>query len=124
MLSSCRPYRPFRTSHRSISSSVAPPLPPTRVYLYSVDHHGQLFLIDTKVRNFTTNIKAPSFLDFFYSRMRANDPYGGESARLREEGYSFVSPCGPERNYIKPDVTPLVFQKLTDEGKPGDARKC
>lgn len=104
---------------RPLSSSASrSPLPP-RAYLHTVDHLGQVFLADTKIRNFTSNIKEASFLDFFYKRLRPNegDALGPDAAGLRAEGYSFVSPCGPEMNFVRPDITPLVFQKLTENGE-------
>lgn len=90
----------------------------TRAYNYSLDHLGQLFLEDTKIRNFTSCYKDPAFLDFLYTRTRLNDSVEDEEARLkREEGYEFVSPCGREVNYLAPDDSVLVFQKLIPEGE-------
>lgn len=60
-----------------------------------------------------------SFLDFFYTRLR---PFSASSAKnetdrheaedLLRKGYTFVSPCGIERNYVRPEETPIVFQAL------------
>jgi len=87
-----------------------------RVYHYEVDVHGQLFLAGTKIRNFTSCYKDPAFLDFFYQRLRLNEGEDVVSRSSREAGFQFVSPCGPETNYVRADDTVLVFQKLVPEG--------
>lgn len=86
-----------------------------RSYFYTLDVHGQLFLADTKIRNFTSNLKDRAFLDFFYTRIRINDQ-SGEGEAYRRDGYAFVSPCGQEMNWIKADDSVLVYQKLTAKG--------
>lgn len=88
----------------------------TRAYLYTLDHLGQLFLASTKLRNFTSCYKEKTFLDLYYRRLRPNagEPPGSVAAALREQGYTWISPCGNETNYLKPDETPLVFQRLED----------
>lgn len=46
-----------------------------------------------------------SFLDFFWGHLRANaGPEHGE--------YAWVSPCGPETNYVNCADTPIVFSSL------------
>lgn len=103
----------------SVHSYTTPSLnspPPSRAYFYTVDHHGQLFLSNTRIRNFTSCYKDPAFLDFFYSRIRLNDTAEVEAQTYRSEGYEFVSPCGMEINYVKPDDAVLVYQKLLPEG--------
>lgn len=86
----------------------------SRVYLYTVDHTGGVFLEGTKIRNFMSSQKDSAFLDFLYTRTRRNDLSDEESEKLRSEGYEFISPCGKEINYLKPDpgVTALVYKGL------------
>ncbi|KAI5476374.1 UPF0598 protein C8orf82-like protein [Pseudohyphozyma bogoriensis] len=110
----CRPA--LNTSRRAFATSQPAPSPPTREYFYEVDHTGGLYLSGTKVRNFTSCYKDPAFLDFFYKRLRLNDSDEEDANRYRKEGYEFVSPCGPEVNYVKPDDSALVFQKLVPQG--------
>ena len=46
---------------RLLHGQPATPSPYTREYFYVVDQHGQLFLADTKVKNFTScTSRAPS----------------------------------------------------------------
>uniref|UniRef100_A0A663E080 Chromosome 8 open reading frame 82 n=1 Tax=Aquila chrysaetos chrysaetos TaxID=223781 RepID=A0A663E080_AQUCH len=48
------------------------PTPRTREYFYYIDHQGQLFLDDTKVKNFITCFKDVGFLTFFFKRLEPN----------------------------------------------------
>lgn len=83
---------------------------PKRIYFYEIDVHGQLFLEETKHKNFTTCFKSLKFLDFFYDRLQNNslgDPHFNQ-------GYKYISPCGPEINYIKAHDAPIVFHTLKD----------
>jgi len=41
-----------------------------REYFYKINHQGQMFMDDTKVKNFITCFKDPVFMKFFYSRIR------------------------------------------------------
>ena len=61
--------------------------------------HNTLFLADKK------------FLAFFFRRLRVN-----VTGRY-EEDFPFVSPCGPEMNYICCDDIPIVFTHLLDHKK-------
>ncbi|ORX97189.1 hypothetical protein K493DRAFT_314163 [Basidiobolus meristosporus CBS 931.73] len=79
-----------------------------REYFYHIDVHGQLFLEDTKPKNFTTCFKDKRFLDFFFQRLRVNDTG-------RNEQYPYVSPCGKELNYILSEDAPIVFSDLDGE---------
>lgn len=101
-----------------MQSTIKSAVSSSRTYLHTIDIHGQLFLADTKLRNFTSAFKDKVFLDFFYDRIRINDAVEGEGVKLREEGFTWVSNCGKERNYIRPDDSVLVFQGLTKDGKP------
>ncbi|XP_029110923.1 UPF0598 protein C8orf82 homolog [Scleropages formosus] len=91
-----------------------------REYFYYIDHQGQLFLDDTKVKNFITCFKDQQFLAFFFSRLRPND-----SGRY-EEHFPFVSPCGRERNFLRCEDRPLVFTHLLPgrgQGEGGGAER-
>lgn len=87
---------------------------PTRTYLYTVDDFGRIFLDSTTSRNFTSCYRDVAFLDFLYSRTRLNDRNDEESLRLRSKGWEFISPCGLEVNYLKPDSSVVVYQSLVD----------
>ncbi|KAJ7986345.1 hypothetical protein DPEC_G00338960 [Dallia pectoralis] len=82
------------------------PEPRIREYFYYIDHQGQLFLDDTKVKNFVTCFKDKDFLVFFFSRLRRN-----ESGRYQDL-FPFLSLCGRERNFLRCDDRPLVFTHL------------
>ncbi|XP_072245041.1 UPF0598 protein C8orf82 homolog [Leuresthes tenuis] len=82
------------------------PEPRIREYFYYIDHQGQLFLDDTKVKNFVTCFKDKQFLVFFFSRLRSN-----HSGRY-EEDFPFLSLCGRERNFLRCDDRPVVFTHL------------
>lgn len=82
------------------------PEPRIREYFYYIDHQGQLFLDDTKVKNFVTCFKDKHFLVFFFTRLRRN-----ESGRYQDD-FPFLSLCGRERNFLRCDDRPLVFTHL------------
>ncbi|XP_068581194.1 UPF0598 protein C8orf82 homolog [Cebidichthys violaceus] len=82
------------------------PEPRIREYFYYIDHQGQLFLDDTKVKNFVTCFKDKQFLVFFFTRLRSN-----QSGRY-EEDFPFLSLCGRERNFVRCDDRPVVFTHL------------
>ncbi|XP_068093996.1 UPF0598 protein C8orf82 homolog isoform X1 [Hyperolius riggenbachi] len=82
------------------------PGPRLREYFYYIDHQGQLFLDDTKVKNFITCFKDKQFLAFFFKQVRRNT-----SGRY-EEDFPYISPCGRELNYIRCDDRPIVFTHL------------
>ncbi|XP_019740515.1 UPF0598 protein C8orf82 homolog [Hippocampus comes] len=85
------------------------PEPRIREYFYYIDHQGQLFLDDTKVKNFVTCFKDKQFLVFFFSRLRLN-----QSGRY-EDDFPFLSPCGRERNFLRCDDRPVVFTHLLQD---------
>ncbi|XP_055981268.1 UPF0598 protein C8orf82 homolog [Sorex fumeus] len=91
------------------------PEPRTREYFYYVDHQGQLFLDDSKMKNFTTCFKDLQFLVTFFSRLRLN-----RSGRY-EAAFPFLSPCGRERNFLRCEDRPVVFTHLLSVG-PGPPR--
>jgi len=77
-----------------------------REYFYFIDHQGQLFLDDARIKNFTSCFKEKKFLHFFFSRVERNS-----SERYRET-FPFISLCGRERNFIHCDDVPIVFTTL------------
>ncbi|XP_067824680.1 UPF0598 protein C8orf82 homolog isoform X2 [Heptranchias perlo] len=81
------------------------PEPRIREYFYYIDHQGQLFLDDTKVKNFITCFKDKQFLVFFFKQLRKNS-----TGRYQE--FPYVSPCGRERNFVRCDDLPVVFTHL------------
>ncbi|XP_015683620.1 UPF0598 protein C8orf82 homolog [Protobothrops mucrosquamatus] len=88
------------------------PSPRTREYFYYVDHQGQLFLDDAKVKNFITCFKDKQFLVFFFKQLKLN-----RSGRY-EDSFPYLSPCGREHNYLRCDDRPVVFTHLL-EGPSG-----
>ncbi|KAM4685857.1 UPF0598 protein C8orf82 homolog isoform 2-T2 [Amazona ochrocephala] len=88
------------------------PEPRTREYFYYLDHQGQLFLDDTKVKNFITCFKDVAFLSFFFKQLEPN-----RSGRYEAE-FPFLSRCGRERNFLRCEDRPIVFTHLL----PGDSR--
>ncbi|NXK92283.1 CH082 protein, partial [Formicarius rufipectus] len=78
----------------------------SREYFYYIDHRGQLFLDDAKVKNFITCFKDPTFLSMFFRHLERN-----RSGRYERE-FPFVSRCGRERNFLRCDDVPVVFTHL------------
>lgn len=74
-----------------------------REYFYFIDHHGMLFLDDSKMKNFTSCFKEKKFLEFFYKHLQKNN--SGEYENI----FPYISPCGREMNYIRCDDTPIVY---------------
>ncbi|XP_037983897.1 UPF0598 protein C8orf82 homolog [Motacilla alba alba] len=89
------------------------PGPGIREYFYYVDHQGQLFLDDTKVKNFVTCFKDVKFLSFFFRHLERNR--GGRYRAL----FPFVSRCGRERNFLRCSDLPVVFTQILP-GSRGD----
>ncbi|KAI5094428.1 UPF0598 protein C8orf82-like isoform X1, partial [Silurus meridionalis] len=89
------------------------PEPRIREYFYYLDHQGQLFLDDTKVKNFVTCFKDQQFLVFFFKHLKAN-----HSNRYQQH-FPFVSLCGRERNFLRCDDQPVVFTNLLPETGQG-----
>merc|ERR1712093_391022 len=79
-------------------------------------------------KNFTSCYKDPVFLDFFYSRLKplAWHTDEGEAQRrtLMEDGYSHLSLCGVERNYVRSVDTPIVFKELLSSEGEGGEKEC
>ncbi|KAJ7338223.1 hypothetical protein JRQ81_010928 [Phrynocephalus forsythii] len=89
------------------------PSPRTREYFYYVDHQGQLFLDDAKVKNFITCFKDKQFLAFFFKQLAVN-----RSGRY-EDSFPYLSPCGREHNYVRCDDRPVVFTHLLPGASAG-----
>ncbi|XP_014665316.1 PREDICTED: UPF0598 protein CG30010-like [Priapulus caudatus] len=84
------------------------PDPKTREYFYYIDHQGQLFLDDTKIKNFTSCFKDKAFLSFFFKRLRLNT-----TERYRE--FPYLSLCGRERNFVHCDDRPIVYTQIVEK---------
>lgn len=81
-----------------------------RTYFYSIDLQGRLFLEETSPKNIATSLKSDKFLDFFFSNLRRNDtPLFADRSAIY---YPYFSPCGPEKNYIRPADVAVVFHDL------------
>lgn len=85
-----------------------------REYFYFIDHQGQLFLDDVKVKNFITCFKDEAFLQFFFKRVKKNQTGQYESS------FPYLSLCGRERNYLRCDDTPIVYTHLKDVSNSGN----
>ncbi|CAM4686764.1 unnamed protein product [Leuciscus chuanchicus] len=103
--------RLFSSKWRRLSSYTQGQSPEARIreYFYYIDHQGQLFLDDTKVKNFVTCFKDQRFLVFFFNRLKLN-----ESGRYQQD-FPFLSLCGRERNFVRCDDQPIVFTHLLSE---------
>ncbi|KAI9359595.1 hypothetical protein DFJ73DRAFT_957413 [Zopfochytrium polystomum] len=101
----------FHSGARARQQQSRPPRAPAprREYFYHIDIHGYLYLHDTVPKNFVTSFKDLRFLDFFFSRLQLND-----SGRHPE--YKYLSPCGPEFNYVQSEDAPIVFTDLRQAG--------
>ena len=69
----------------------------------------QLYMDDAKMKNFTSCFKEQHFLKFFFTRLKMND-----LGRFNEE-FPYLSPCGRERNFVRCDDLPIVFNQVIDE---------
>ena len=74
-----------------------------REYFYYIDHQGQLFLDDAKVKNFISCFQDKEFLAFFFKQVKLN-----KTGRY-EQDFPYVSPCGREKNYIRLVYIILLF---------------
>ncbi|KAE9548546.1 hypothetical protein FO519_008239 [Halicephalobus sp. NKZ332] len=80
-----------------------------REYFYYLDHNGQLFLDDARMKNFTSCFKDKRFLNFFFWRLKFT-----ELDRYKEH-FPYMSPCGKECNFIRCDDRPIVFTSLDED---------
>jgi hypothetical protein len=82
-----------------------------------LDHHGQLFLHETRA---ATALKDKNFLDFFFRRMNINPQYSAAATTSSgSQGFPFLSKCGIEHNFmdtadatLQRPPTPFVFVDL------------
>ncbi|CAD5206715.1 unnamed protein product [Bursaphelenchus okinawaensis] len=79
-----------------------------RHYFYFLDHEGQLFLEDARIKNFTSCYKDKKFLTFFLRRLALNN-----SGQYPE--FPYISECQGELNFLKCDDRPYVFTTLDEE---------
>lgn len=66
----------------------------------------QLFLDDSRMKNFTSCFKEKVFLNFFFKNIKRN-----KSGRY-EQDFPYISLCGIERNFIRCDDVPIVYTHL------------
>ncbi|CAF0752228.1 unnamed protein product [Adineta steineri] len=98
--------------HSSYVQGQAPPdRSDIREYFYYIDSFGQLFLDDTRFKNFTSCYKDPKFLHFFFTRVQANT----YNDRPYSSTFPYVSLCGRERNFIRCADVPFVLTRLLDD---------
>lgn len=91
------------------------PEPRVREYFYFIDHQGQLFLDDARIKNFTSCFKEKDFLVFFFKRLKIN-----ETDRYKD--FPFLSPCGRERNFVRCDDKPIVYTHIIESDDNGPDR--
>ncbi|CAF4689873.1 unnamed protein product, partial [Rotaria magnacalcarata] len=103
----------YITRHSSsyIQGQAPPDRTDVREYFYYIDSFGQLFLDDVRFKNFTSCYKDPKFLQFFFTRVRANT----FSDRPYVSLFPYVSLCGRERNFIRCADVPFVLTQFFDE---------
>ncbi|XP_043923257.1 UPF0598 protein C8orf82 homolog [Protopterus annectens] len=106
---SYKTHTPVTTSYIQGQS----PDPKVREYFYYIDHQGQLFLDDAKVKNFITCFKDKQFLVFFFKQLKRN-----LSGRYEKE-FPYISPCGKERNFVRCDDLPVVFTHIIKDEVSG-----
>lgn len=86
-------------------------------YFYSIDLQGRVFLEEVLPKNVATSLKNPNFLDTLFRQLRIVT--SDEKQMLAQFGaeldYPFVSPCGLEKNFIRPADCPIVFIDLKDK---------
>eukprot|EP00834_Sanchytrium_tribonematis_P001523 NODE_38_length_35257_cov_0.939047.p17 type:complete len:228 gc:universal NODE_38_length_35257_cov_0.939047:19864-20547(+) len=82
-----------------------------RVYFYTLDLHGRLYLRNAYPKNIATNFKDLNFLKFFYRNLEFN-------ATGKHSESPMVSICGTELNYldsVEKNELPIVFDKIEKE---------
>jgi len=55
---------------------------------------------------FPSFISDPTFLDFFFRRVKIND------TQRYQSHFPYISPCGPELNFLRCDDTPYVYHSM------------
>ncbi|KAA0163411.1 hypothetical protein FNF31_00588 [Cafeteria roenbergensis] len=90
-----------------------------RRYYFFVDSLGRLFGESTHPKGITTSIKSDKFLDFFFSQIRPNArEHAGADASIVSQ-YPWISPCGPEMNFVRAADTAVVFTELRKSPEGG-----
>nr|CAD7426939.1 unnamed protein product [Timema monikensis] len=123
-------YYPCKFTQRNIHYTQGQsPEPSLREYFYYIDHQGMvsarnhttgyyirlivttmkethinvdLFLDDSRMKNFTSCFKDKKFLVFFFKKLKMN-------TTNRYPEFPYLSLCGRERNFVRCDDCPLVF---------------
>lgn len=72
-----------------------------REYFYTINSAGELYHDGTRLTD-------PSFLSFFYKQIRPN-------TSGRHTTFRYVSPCGPEMNYVDAADAPFLFRTRTGD---------
>lgn len=72
-----------------------------REYFYTVDGAGELYHDGTRLTD-------PSFLSFFFKHIRLN-------TSDRHTTFRYVSPCGPEMNYVRATDAPFLFRNRSGD---------
>ena len=80
----------------------------TKEYFYYIDHHGQLFLDDTKTKNFTSCYKEQKFLENFFKNLRKN------TTQRFQDFFPFVSYSEDEVNFLRCEDLPFVVTHLDE----------
>ena len=66
-------FSDFRSCHSEPYIQGQSPEAKIREYFYYIDHQGQLFLDDAKIKNFTSCFKDKQFIKFFINRIKNNN---------------------------------------------------
>jgi hypothetical protein len=76
-------------------------VPPTpRRYFYEIDRRGEVWHDGTRLTD-------PTFLRQFFRRLQSDEEHAFAA-------FPFVSPCAGELNYVRAEVTPIVFRRLAN----------
>lgn len=93
-----------------------------RRYFYECDLYGRLYLEGVKRKNIATCLKDDKFINFFYKQLKPTSFLRTHPKWVNlttdfvtvelEEQYPYVSICGKELNFLKPEDVPIVYTKL------------
>jgi hypothetical protein len=89
-----------------------------REYFYYLDHNGQLFMDDSRMKNFTSCFKDKQFLAFFFRSLKYTD------VERYKEYFPYKSLCGREQNYLRCDDRPIVFTSIDFDKDAIEYNKC
>lgn len=117
-LSRSSSYRQFSSSPAFLSSTSAIS---SRLYFYTLDTHGQLFLTSAPHKNFISSYKDVAFLDLFFRRLRPLTVAEVEAQGDEEKRYRWVSECMGERNLVESEGgVPIVFTAVAPSSSTGE----